>query len=261
MNTPITSFARLARQARAYSLPVLVAGALAAGCGTVAANPGGVNEPAAGASAPASASASASASGSAPGSASGAAASAKPLPIDPGGPMIPAGGAACTGWPTKATHGTLTAFFTPVAVERCVTSFQQIAGKGEWETATLEKSTDKLATLTAVLRRPSAGHQPDVMCPEFVVIPPQIVLINADGKELIPKLPVGACGTIEAQVLTTLATMTWQRVSVRLVTRVTPAAVPKTLPGASLAPGSPKVLRTGSADGVENGKPVSSTTH
>jgi hypothetical protein len=260
MNTPLTSFTRLARQARAYSLPVLVAGALAAGCGTAAANAGGPYQADSGSSA-GSASASASASGSAPGSVSGSAASAKPLPIDPGGPMIPAGGAACTGWPTNATHGTLTAFFTPVAVERCVTSFQQIAGKGEWETATLEKSTDKLATLTAVLRRPSAGHQPDIMCPEFVVIPPQIVLISADGKELIPKLPVGACGTIEAQVLTTLATMTWQTVSVRLVTRVTPAAVPKTAPGASLAPGSPKVLRTGSADGVENGKPVSSTTH
>jgi hypothetical protein len=262
MNTPITSFARLSRQARAYSLPVLVAGALAAGCGTAAANPGGLYQPDSGSSAgSASASASASASGSAPGSASGSAASATPMPIDPGGPMIPTGGAACSGWPTNATHGTLTAFFTPVAVERCVTSFQQIAGKGEWETATLEKSTDKLATLTAVLMRPSTGHQPDIMCPEFAVIPPQIVLISADGKELIPRLPVGSCGTIDAQVLTTLATMTWQPVSVRLVTPVTPAAVPKTFPGASLAPGSPKVLRTGSADGVENGKPVSSTTH
>jgi hypothetical protein len=261
MNTPITSFARLSRQARAYSLPVLVAGALAAGCGTAAANPGGPYQPDSPSAGSASASASASASGSAPGSVSGSAASATPMPIDPGGPMIPAGGAACSGWPTNAMHGTLTAFFTPVAVERCVTSFQQIAGKGEWETATLEKSTDKLSTLTAVLMRPSSGHQPDIMCPEFVVIPPQIVLISATGKELIPRLPVGSCGTIDAQVLTTLATMTWQTVSVRLVTKVTPAAVPKTLPGASLAPGSPKVLRTGSADGVENGKPVSSTTH
>jgi hypothetical protein len=261
MNTPITSFARLARQARAYSVPVLVAGALAAGCGTAAANPGGVNEPDNGTSASAPAPGSAPASGSAPGSVSGSAASATPLPIDPGGPMIPAGGAACSGWPTNAPHGTLTAFFTPVAVERCVTSFQQIAGKGEWETATLQKSTDKLAALTAVLRRPSAGHQPDIMCPEFAVIPPQIVLISADGKELIPRLPVGTCGTVDAELLTTLATMTWQPISVRLVTKVTPAAVPKTLPGASLAPGSPKVLRTGAADGVENGKPVSSTTH
>ena len=254
MTTPITlsSIARLAA-------PVLVAGALAAGCGTVAANPGGPNEPANGpsvVSGSASPSASAPASGSGSSSAPPSGAHATPVPTVTGGPALIVGGAACAGWPADAPHGTLTALFTPVAVERCVTSFQQIAGKGEWETATLEKSTDKLAALTAVLMRPSSGHQPDIMCPEFVVLPPQIVLISADGKELIPKLPVGACGTIDAQILTTLASMTWQSVSVRLVTKVTPAAVPKTLPGASLAPGSPKVPRTGAVSGVANGTPA-----
>ena len=130
---------------------------------------------------------------------------------------------------------------------------QQIAGKGEWLTATLERSTDKLSTLTAVLMRPSV-RQPDVMCPEFVVIPPQIVLFSSTGKELIPRLPVGACGTIDAQVLGTLATMTWQRVSVRLVTKISPAVVPTTLPGSinpggPMVPGSPKTERTGAATG------------
>jgi hypothetical protein len=262
MSTPITPFARLARQARAYSVPLLAAGVLAAGCGTVAANPGGPNEPAAGA-APTSASASGSASpGSAspgstsPGSASGSAASATPVPTVSGGVMIGAGGAACAGWPTNAPHGKLTALFTPVAVERCVSSVQSIKGKGEWLTATLERSTDKLATLTAVLMRPS-GRQPDIMCPEFVVIPPQIVLFSSTGKELIPRLPVGACGNVDTLVLSTLATMTWQTISVRLVSKiepvVSPVVSPKTLPGASLAPGSPKVLRTGPAAGVVNG--------
>jgi len=169
--------------------------------------------------------------------------------------MIPAGGAACAGWPANASHGTLTALFTPVAVERCVSGVQQIAGKGEWLTATLERSTDKLSTLTAVLMRPSV-RQPDVMCPEFVVIPPQIVLFSSTGKELIPRLPVGACGNVDAQVLGTLASMTWQKISVRLVVKVEPVISPTTLPGASLGPGSPKVLRTGAATGVMNGTPV-----
>jgi hypothetical protein len=256
MTTPITSIAsiaRLARQARAISLPLLAAGALAAGCATAAANPGGPNEPAAGA---ASASASGSGSGSAPGSAPPAAPRATPVPTVTGGPAVTAGGADCAGWPTDAAHGSLTALFTPVAVERCVTSFQQIAGKGEWETATLERSTDHLAALTAVLMRPSVGHQPDVMCPEFLLLPPQIVLISSTGKELIPRLPVGVCGSVDAQVLSTLASMSWQPISVRLVTKVSPAVVPKTFPGASLAPGSPKILRTGSVSGVANGTPV-----
>ena len=258
MTTPITlsSIARLAA-------PVLVAGALAAGGGTVAANPGGPNEPANGSSVVSgspSPSPSASASGSRPSFDPPSGAHATPVPTVTGGPAVIVGGAACAGWPANAAHGTLTALFTPVAVERCVTSFQQIAGKGEWETATLEKSTDKLAALTAVLMRPSSGHQPDIMCPEFALIPPQIVLISATGKELIPRLPIGACGAVDTQVLSTLAAMTWQPVSVRLVTKIAPVP-PKTFPGASLAPGSPKVLRTGSPDGLENGKPVSSTTH
>jgi hypothetical protein len=49
--------------------------------------------------------------------------------------------------------------------------------------------------------------------------------------------------------------MTWQPVSVRLVTKIAPVA-PKTFPGASLAPGSPKVLRTGAVSGVANGTPA-----
>ncbi len=178
------------------------------------------------------------------------------MPTVTGGPALIVGGAACSGWPANAAHGTLTALFTPVAVERCVTSFQQIAGKGEWETATLERSTDHLATLTAVLMRPSAGHQPDVMCPEFVILPPQIVLFNSTGQELIPRLPVGACGGVDTQVLSTLAAMTWQPVSVRLVAKIAPVVPPKTFPGASLAPGSPKVLRTGAVSGVANGTPA-----
>ena len=236
MTTPITlsSIARLAA-------PVLVAGALAAGCGTVAANPGGPNKPAADLPV-VSASASGSGSGSGSGSAPPAGAHATPVPTVTGGPALIVGGAACSGWPADAPHGTLTAMFTPVAVERCVTSFQQIAGKGEWETATLERSTDRLATLTAALMQPSRGNKPDVMCPEFVILPPQIVLFNSTGEELIPRLPVGACGAVDTQVLSTLAAMTWQPVSVRLVAKIDPVVaaedVPRRLPRPGLAQGA-----------------------
>jgi hypothetical protein len=265
-NTPIASIARLARRARAVSLPLLAAGALAAGCGTVAANPGGPDQPAAaGGTTSASSSASGSAPSSAPGSAPGSApsAGAKPVPTVSGGTNILMGGSACDGWPANAAHGKLSPVFTPVAVERCVSGYQQIPGKGEWLTATLEKSTDKLATLSAVLMRPS-GRQPAVFCPALAVIPPQIVLISSTGQDLIPRLPIGDCGSVDSEVLGTLAAMAWQPLSVRLVSKVSPAA-PKTFPGASIGPGSikvspaadsPKVVRTGAATGVENGAPV-----
>ena len=233
MITPITSIARLARQTRAVSLPLLVAGALAAGCGTVAANPGATNEPAAGAS---------TASPAAPTPTSSA--SATPVPTVSGGPFI-AGETACAGWPSNAPHGRLTALFQPVAVERCVTGTQAIRGKGEWETATLEKSTDNLATLVEVLLQPSSRVQPGVFCPEFATIPPQLVLISSTGEKLIPQLPLGGCGVADTRVVTTLATMSWQPVSVRLLTKVSPITPPRTLPGASIGPGSPKAIRTG----------------
>ena len=85
--------------------------------------------------------------------------------------------------------------------------------------------------------QPSAGHQPDVFCPEFVVIPPQIVLFNSTGQELIPRLPVGACGSVDSQVLSTLAAMTWQPVSVRLVTKVSPGGGAEDLPRRLHRPG------------------------
>jgi hypothetical protein len=231
MITPITSIARLARQTRAVSVPLLVAGALAAGCGTSAAHSGGPTVPVG-----AGGTTSASSSASAPGSTQ--APSATPVPTVTGG-AVTAGDVACAGWPSNAPHGRLTAYFQPVTAERCVTGFQEIAGKGEWETATLEKSTDSLAGLVEALLAPSGARQPGVFCPEFVVIPPQVLLISSTGKLLIPRLPVSACGIADARVLTTLDAMSWQPVSVRLVNKVAP-----TLPGASIGPGSPKMLKT-----------------
>lgn len=217
MITSITSIARLARQTRAVTLPLLVAGALAAGCASQSSdNIGGTYTPVGG-------SASASAKPS-----------ATPVPTVTGGAGTSVD-TSCVGWPSDAPHGKLTAFFAPVSVERCVTAYQTIKGK-EWETATLEKSTDKLATLVDVLLEPSKT-QPGVFCPEFAVIPPQVVLFNASGKELIPTLPTGACGTADARVLATLASMTWQPVSVRLVSKVSAATTsPRTFPGASIGP-------------------------
>jgi hypothetical protein len=168
------------------------------------------------------------------------------VPTVTGGPVT-AGATACVGWPSDAPHGKLTALFQPVAVERCVTGIQAIAGKGEWETATMERSTDKLATLVAVLLQPSARVQPGIFCPEYVVIPPQLVLISSAGQKLIPQLPLGSCGSTGARVLTTLASMSWQPVSVRLISKVSSTAPPRTLPGASIGPSLPlpKALRTG----------------
>ena len=189
---------------------------LAAGCGTVTTPPAGGGTghgqtPAGSASA---GSASAGSASAAPGTVSGS-----PVPTTTGGPFIP-GQPACAGWPANAPHGSLPASFVPVAVIRCVNSYQTIPGKGQWEVATLERASQDLAPLTAALRHPSGGKRPGMLCPEIAMVPPQFVLIGGDGKTLVPRLPLGGCGLVQPQVLEALNALSWQRVSVRLVSQV-----------------------------------------
>ncbi len=214
MITPIARFASAARQARrtrAIAVPLLVAGLLAAGCGTVSA-PG--------------------AGGTASGTATaegGGSASATPVPTVTGGRVTP-GEPACVGWPGDAPRGKLSPLWVPVAVERCVTAIQDIPGKGRWETATLERADHGLAALVTALLRPPIAHQPGTMCPDLAMLPPQLVLINSAGQKLIPLLPLSGCGLVQTQVLAALAALPWQPVSVRLITKI---------PSGSAVPGAP----------------------
>jgi len=222
MSTITTSFARLARRGRALPITILVAGALAAGCGSVHASSPGA---AAGSATSAGASAGASAGGSAqPTSPQHPAA----VPTVTGAPV--AGESACAGWPAQALHMTMPALFVPVTAERCVVAIQTIAGKGQWETATLEKATSDLTPLITALRHPPIVRTPGSLCPDLAMLPPQILVISASGQELIPVLPVTGCGLVQSDVLAAIAALPWQPVSVRLVTKVAPGTGDTTQP-------------------------------
>jgi hypothetical protein len=156
----------------------------------------------------------------APGSVSG-----KPVPVVPGpapGPVVPEK-TACTGWPS-APDGTLPASFVPVTVLRCVTGYTTIPGKGQWLTATLEKADGNLTRLADALRATSVHMRPGRMCPQYVMLPPEIVLAGADGTMIRPRFPVTDCGEIQPQVLAALAALRWQTVSRHLIEKApTPA--------------------------------------
>jgi hypothetical protein len=158
------------------------------------------------------------ASASPPASAS---ASAAPVPTTTTGPPLVAGQPACVGWPGNVTHSkTLPASFEPVAVIRCVTNFQMIPGKGQWETATLERADQRLAPLLTALRRPNQARPPGTVCSDLLVQPPQFVLVGKDGQAIWPALPVTGCGLVQRELLGALAALPWQKVSVRLVAQV-----------------------------------------
>jgi hypothetical protein len=193
------------------SIPVLAFVTLAVGCGTAKAPSGAA--PAASGTGTTRPSAAATSSG---------ATSATPTaaPTTTAGPPIVSGQPACTGWPANSPHARLPTSFVPVAVLRCVNGDQTIPGKGEWQTATLERADKDLGALIAALRLPPGVRSPGMMCPDLVELPPQIVLVNAAGKTLAPRLPTGACGLIEGPVLAAIAALPWQTVSVRLIAQV-----------------------------------------
>jgi hypothetical protein len=164
------------------------------------------------------ASGTAAASASPPASAS---ASAAPVPTTTTGPPLVAGQPACVGWPGNVTHSkTLPASFVPVAVIRCVTDYQMIPGKGQWEIATLERADQGLAPLLTALQRPNQTRPPGTFCSDLVERPPQFVLVDKDGQAIWPALPVTGCGLVQGELLGALAALPWQKVSVRLVAKV-----------------------------------------
>ena len=215
---------RAGRRAGVLAVPLLAAAALAAGCGSAhtAVPAGGL-------------------AGRGSGHATGPtvlSVSATPVPTVIGGAAA-AGGIACVGWPTDAGDAPLPASFTVVSVERCVNGTQTVPGKGLWTSATLQRADSGLTGLVTALRRHSGTRQPGTMCPALAIIPPQIVLIAANGQKLIPRLPVTGCGLVQPQVLAALNELRWQTVSVRLISQI-PGAVPgtkaPTVPGTAPRP-------------------------
>jgi hypothetical protein len=192
------------RIAAVAALATLATGCATASTSTPAATGGASGTGAASASPPASASA-----------------SAAPVPTTTTGPPLVAGQPACVGWPANVTHSkTLPASFVPVAVIRCVTDYQVIPGKGQWEIATLERADQGLAPLLTALQRPNQTRPPGTFCSDLVELPPQFVLVDKDGQAIWPALPVTGCGLVQGELLGALAALPWQKVSVRLVAKV-----------------------------------------
>jgi hypothetical protein len=237
MSTLISSVARAGRlglagpgrRAAAAAVPLLAAGALVAGCGS-AHGGGAAGAPAAHATAPSASSAASSLASSAPASAGApppaSSAAATPVPTISEGPVVP-GQPACVGWPTGAVSVSLPVSFVPVSVERCANGAQTIPGKGLWTTATLQRADSGLAGLVNALRQPTVSRRPGAVCPALAEIPPQVVLIGANGEKLIPRLPTTGCGLIQSRVLAALDALRWQPVSVRLIAKLAGGTAPK----------------------------------
>lgn len=153
--------------------------------------------------------------------------------VAPGGPAAPvapgaagapsapvaAGKAQCRGWP-DAPAGRVPRPFQPASVLRCVIGTVSVPGKGRWTAAILQKADQGLAPLTGALSSASGHMEPGHMCPQFVIVPPQIVLVSKDGTMIRPSFPVTACGQIQQKVVSALEGLHWQTVSRHLIGKV-----------------------------------------
>jgi hypothetical protein len=246
----ITRRARASRAALLASVPLLALVTLAAGCGTVTTPQAGGGT----------SSQAPPANGSPTATPTLSQITPTAVPTTTGGSVAP-GQQWCANWPANAAHGTLPTSFVPVAVLRCVEGYQTIPGKGQWQTATLERANQGLATLIAALRAPAGHRAPGVMCPDIAMLPPQIVLIDSAGNMIIPRLPLSGCGLVQQQVLAALAALPWFKVSVRLIAQMQTQAevgggctsafkdpfllpgTPKPSPGGVVYPRAPSSLR------------------
>lgn len=217
-------FTRRTRARHATPLAAIAGAALVALITLAAAACGTVNAPAGGAASATGRPASATPAPSAPSAPASVAPSRVPVPppSEPV-PVVPEK-TACTGWPSVPS-GSLPTSFVPVAVLRCVTGYTTIPGKGRWLTAILEKADQDLGPLAEALHAASGNPRPGEMCPQYVIIPPQIVLAAADGTMIRPRLPITDCGQIQHEVINALDALRWQTVSQRPIEKApTPAA-------------------------------------
>jgi hypothetical protein len=83
------------------------------------------------------------------------------------------------------------------------------------------------------------------------VIPPQIVLTDASGHQLIPRVPVTGCGLPQAEVLAALQSLHWNPVSVRLISKIPAASTAPAAGPAATPAGSGPALPGSSGGGIQ----------
>lgn len=99
----------------------------------------------------------------------------------------------------EVKRGAVPGDFVTVSVMRCRPGFKQVPGQGEWTTAIAEKADTSAGDLVAQLRQPSAPSTDGACTMEFITSP-YIMLINAEGKAVLPEIPKDPCGKPKIEV-------------------------------------------------------------
>jgi hypothetical protein len=102
--------------------------------------------------------------------------------------------------------------FVTAWVLRCRSETRDVPGQGKKIFQIAERADTGAAELVARLRRPSEPRT-DGPCPAIMVVAPYFVLVNADGRGILPAVPANACGQPNLELVKPLDSMAFRVLS------------------------------------------------
>jgi hypothetical protein len=103
--------------------------------------------------------------------------------------------------PAQRSEQPLAAGFVTVWVLRCSHEERAVPGQGRWVFRIEERADTDAAALVAALRRPDVPTPPAAICADVGFVVPYFALVDASGTAVRPRVPRGACGQPQRQVL------------------------------------------------------------
>jgi hypothetical protein len=113
---------------------------------------------------------------------------------------------------TAAPRGGIPDDFVPSGVLRCRTEAREMVGQGTFSMLITERADTGTAELLAELRRPSDPLSNGV-CDASYVAPPYFILVDAEGKALLPAVPTDGCGKPRLEVRNLVEALPYRTVS------------------------------------------------
>jgi hypothetical protein len=110
-------------------------------------------------------------------------------------------------------RGGVPADFVASAVLRCRSENRDVPGAGTWTVQVTERADGAVPKLLDMLRKPSEPLPANTMCPAVAYSKPYFMLVDPEGKALLPDVPTAACGKPHDEVTRFLDKLPYQTVA------------------------------------------------
>lgn len=108
--------------------------------------------------------------------------------------------------------------FVAAWVLRCREEVREVPGDGSWNVLVAERADTSAADLVDLLRGPSDSLA-DGPCRTIGIIPPYFLLVDDEGRALLPALPTDGCGLPREEVLDLVDTLPYRTISEERLSR------------------------------------------